>query len=104
MLGEAGGGPERPDFAGDQGERRGRGRLCGRCRFDSFITYGEDDVLNILEASGLRAGDHGSGATAAMVAEVSRLVSRSGTCREKGKEWWRRRGRRLGFDGTSPGG
>jgi hypothetical protein len=47
------------------------------------MAYGEDDMLNILEASGLRAGDHGSGATADMVAEVFRLVSRLGTCREE---------------------
>jgi hypothetical protein len=70
------------------------------------MAYGEDDVLNILEASGIRAGDHESGAMAAMVAEVFRFISRSGNCREereKGKEWWHRRGRMLGFDGTSPG-
>jgi hypothetical protein len=47
------------------------------------MAYGEDDMLNILEASGLRAGDHGSGATAAMVAEVFRLDSGSGTCKEE---------------------
>jgi hypothetical protein len=28
------------------------------------MAYGEDDVLNILEASGIRAGDHESGAMA----------------------------------------
>jgi hypothetical protein len=50
------------------------------------MAYGEDDVLNILEASGLRAGDHGSGATAAMVAEVFRLISGSRTCREEGEK------------------
>jgi hypothetical protein len=62
------------------------------------MAYGEDDVLNILEASGLRAGDHGSGATAAMVAEVFRLVSGSGTCREEPKK----RGKSGG--GTEGGG
>jgi hypothetical protein len=25
--------------------------VSGRCRFDSFMAYGEDGVLNILEAS-----------------------------------------------------
>jgi hypothetical protein len=50
------------------------------------MAYGEDDVLNILEASGLRAGDHGSGATAAMVAEVFRLISGSRTCIEEGEK------------------
>jgi hypothetical protein len=71
MLGEAGEGPERPDFAGDRRGRRGCGRRCGRSWLDSFMAYGEDDMLNILEVSSLRAGDHGSGATATMARSFS---------------------------------
>jgi hypothetical protein len=51
------------------------------------MAYGEDDVLNILEVSSLRAGDHGSGATAAMVAEVFRAAEQKK--RMKGRGDWR---------------
>jgi hypothetical protein len=63
VLREVGGGPERPDFAGIQGGRRGCASHCSRYWFDSFMADGDDDVPNSLEFSGMRAGDHGSGAT-----------------------------------------
>jgi hypothetical protein len=51
VLGKTGEGPKLSDFAGNRRGRRGCGCLCRPSWLDSFMAYGEDDVLNILEAS-----------------------------------------------------
>jgi hypothetical protein len=47
LLGEARGGPEWPDFAGDLTGRSGRGCCCNQSRLDSFVADGEDDAADI---------------------------------------------------------
>jgi hypothetical protein len=51
MLREAGGGPERPDFAGDLRGRGRRGRCCSRSRLDSLNEDNAVDDAELQDAS-----------------------------------------------------
>jgi hypothetical protein len=64
MLREAGGGPGRPNFAGDRRGRRGCGRCCNRCQLDCFICDVLGGGAELLGPFAWLEDDHGVGATA----------------------------------------
>jgi hypothetical protein len=82
MLREAGGGPERPDFAGDLRGRGGSAGLRSRFRLDSLNGDDADDVAKLLDASAWRRVHCDGGASSTMAAVVVSFVSGSNTCRE----------------------
>jgi hypothetical protein len=81
VLGEAEGGPDRLDFAGDRRGRSRRGRCCSRSWLDSLNGDDAVDDADVQDASAWRRVYYNNGASAAMATVVSGAVFQSGTCR-----------------------
>jgi hypothetical protein len=81
VLGEAEGGPDRPDFAGDLTGRRGPCRRSWASRVDSSGGDEEEGEAKLLVFSDGRGAEHRSGASVSMAAVVFGAVSLSETCR-----------------------
>jgi hypothetical protein len=67
VLGEVGGGPERPDFASIQGGRRGYAGRCSQFWLDSLNADDADDVAKLLDAFAWRRVHCNSRALSTMV-------------------------------------
>jgi hypothetical protein len=111
MPREAGGGPERPDFAGIPRGRRGCAGRCSRSWLDSLNGDDAVEYAELQDASAWRRVHCKSGASSTMAVVVVSFVSGSNTCREgrpRREEGVAALGRekqgRLGFAGRRLGG
>jgi hypothetical protein len=77
MIGDGGDGPERLEFAGIQGGRRGCASHCSRSQFDSLNGDEEVDDVELQDASAWRWANYNGGASSTMAAMVCGFVSRS---------------------------
>jgi hypothetical protein len=77
MIGDGGDGPERPEFAGIQGERRRCAGRCSRSQFDSLNGDEEVDDVELQDASAWRRAHCNGGASSTTAAMVCGFVSRS---------------------------